>query len=177
MNSSLKTIKEFVYDPCGLVCSNFTQHSESVEYEACSFELNGKKIQHRVSKITPTKTGQFVAIWKRNQEGKTEPYHSSDDLDFMCITSVSGADFGQFMFPKSVLIEKGILTTNTKSGKRGMRVYPPWDVATNQQAQKTQAWQLNYFFTVNTESFSKFELIDGFFRNSKQDLCTILLSN
>lgn len=167
MYSSLKTMKESVYDPCGLAFSNFTQHSESVEYEACSFELNGKKIQHRVSKITPTKTGQFVAIWKRNQEGKTEPYHSSDELDFMCITSLRGDYFGQFMFPKSVLIEKGILTTNTKLGKRGMRVYPPWDVATNQQARKTQAWQLNYFFTVNTESFSEFESIKEFFANSK----------
>ena len=45
-----------------------------------------KKIQHRVSKITPTKNGQFVTLWKRNQNGITEPFDINDEIDFIIIT-------------------------------------------------------------------------------------------
>jgi hypothetical protein len=48
-------------------------------------------------------------------------------------------------FLKSVLADKGIITKNGKEGKRGIRVYPPWDIATNKQAEKTQSWQTKYF--------------------------------
>ncbi|MBB6004366.1 MepB family protein [Arcicella rosea] len=147
--SELKVVKELVYDKCGLDLTNLKQHSESAAYGACSFKLNGKEIQFRVSKITPTKTGQFVAIWKRNKDGITAPYNTTDDLDFIIITSKSGDNFGQFIFPKSVLAEHGILTNDGKEGKRGIRVYPPWDLATNKQAVKTQSWQLKYFLPIN----------------------------
>jgi len=53
---------------------------------------------------------------------------------------------GQFVFPKSELINKGIITTKKKGGKRGFRIYPEWDIATSKQAKKTQKWQLKYFF-------------------------------
>ncbi|MFQ6421766.1 MULTISPECIES: MepB family protein [unclassified Bacillus (in: firmicutes)] len=33
-------------------------------------------------------------------------------------------------------------------GKRAIRVYPPWDKTTSRQAQKTQAWQLEYFLEI-----------------------------
>ena len=35
-----------------------------------------------------------------------------------------------------------------QGGKRAIRVYPPWDNELNKQAQKTQAWQLNYFLEI-----------------------------
>ncbi|WP_262511393.1 MepB family protein [Chryseobacterium pennipullorum] len=47
--------------------------------------------------------------------------------------------------PKKTLLEKGILSYEKKTGKRGFRVYPSWDTAENQQAQKTQKWQIEYF--------------------------------
>jgi hypothetical protein len=43
------------------------------------------------------------------------------------------------------LQEKGILSDDNKEGKRGFRVYPPWDIAINKQAKQTQEWQLKYF--------------------------------
>jgi hypothetical protein len=147
-HSYLQTAKELVYDQCGFDFTNPKLNSESAEYGACSFELNGKMIQHRVSKITPTKTGQFVTIWKRNKEGITEPFDISDDIDFIIITSRNGDNLGQFIFPKAVLADKGIITSNGKKGKRGIRVYTPWDSATNKQSQKTQAWQTKYFLTI-----------------------------
>lgn len=152
IHSDLKFVKELVYDKCGFELTNLKQGLESLEYGACSFRLNGKAIQYRVSKITPTKSGQFVTIWKRNNEGITQPFDILDDLDFIIITSKSESNFGQFIFPKSVLVDKRIITRNEKEGKRGIRVYPPWEIATNKQAIKTQGWQIKYFLTIKNDN-------------------------
>lgn len=138
-------VKEQLYDKHALHFTALTFHKESAAYGACSFLLNRKNIEHRVSKITPTKTGQFVAIWKRNAEGITCPPDITDGFDFFVITSGAGDKIGQFFFPKQVLVEKGIVTANGKEGKRGIRVYPPWDAATSKQAAQTQNWQTKYF--------------------------------
>ena len=152
LHSDLTIAKKLVYDKCGFELTNPKIHSESIEYGACSFELDGKVIQHRASKITPTKTGQFVTIWKRNKNGITEPFCISDTIDFIIITARSGNNLGQFIFPKNVLANKGIITQNGKEGKRGIRVYPPWDLITNKQAEKTQNWQILYFITIEKEN-------------------------
>jgi hypothetical protein len=157
-HSDLKVAKELVYDKCGFKMANPKLNSESEEYGACSFELDGKIIQHRVSKITPTKTGQFVTIWKRNKDGITAPFDILDDIDFIIITSKSVDNFGQFLFPKSVLMDKGIITKNGKKGKRGIRVYPPWDIATSKQAEKTQSWQTKYFLTIKNGNSTDLEM-------------------
>lgn len=156
--SDLKVVKELVYDKCGFDLTNLKQNSESIEYGACSFGLNGKTVQYRISKITPTKNGQFVTIWKRNKDGITEPFDILDDLDFIIITSKSGNNFGQFIFPKSVLADNGIITRNGKEGKRGIRVYPPWDIPTSKQAIKTQSWQTEYFLTIKNDNSTDLDL-------------------
>ncbi len=147
MHNDLQIIKERVYDKLNFEFKNLKPHSEGVEYGACSFELNRLKIEHRVSKITPTKTGQFVTIWKRNEQGITAPFDISDDIDFIIITAKRDDNIGQFVFPKSLLADKGIISQSGKDGKRGIRIYPPWDEVRNKQAEKTQNWQINYFFT------------------------------
>jgi hypothetical protein len=58
---------------------------------------------------------------------------------------MSLAHFRAFIFPKSVLHQKGVLADDEKDGKRGFRVYPPWDIAENKQAKQTQEWQSKYF--------------------------------
>ena len=151
IHNDLKLVKELVYDKCGFDLTNLKKNLESKEYGACTFELNGKSIQQRFSKITPTKSGQFVTIWKRNDNGITEPFDNSDDVDFIIITARDKDNFGQFIFPKSVLADNGIITRNGKEGKRGIRVYPPWDIATNKQAIKTQSWQTKYFLTIKED--------------------------
>lgn len=148
--SDLSQLKKLLFDQCRLTISAFNEESESEEYAACSFKLNQKHVVFRVSKITPKKVGQFVTVWKRNQKGITQPFSKSDDLDYVIICSRSGANFGAFIFSKDVLIEKGIIT-DTKEGKRGIRVYPPWDEAVNKQAQKTQYWQTKYFIKFDDE--------------------------
>ena len=147
--SELLQVKELVYDKCDFEMTGLIYEPESLEYQACSFKLNSSQIIHRLSKITPTKIGQFVTIWKRNRKGITAPFDFSDNFDFIIITSKSEENLGQFVFPKSVLLEKGIITNNNNSGKRGIRVYPPWDIPTNKQAIKTQNWQTKYFYSIN----------------------------
>lgn len=158
LHSDLKVVKELVYDQCGFKLSNLKHNLESLEYGACSFELNGKIIQYRISKITPTKTGQFVTIWKRNKEGITEPLDILDDFDFIIITSKSGNNFGQFIFPKSVLADNKIITRNGEEGKRGIRVYPPWDITTTERAVKTQNWQTKYFLSIKNDNSTDLDL-------------------
>ena len=158
IHSDLKVVKELVYDKCGFDLANLKQNLESKEYGACSFVLNGKIIQYRNSKITPTKTGQFVTIWKRNKNGITEPFDNSDNFDFVIITARNEDNFGQFIFPKSVLADNGIITRNGKGGKRGIRIYPPWDFTTNKQAKKTQSWQTKYFMTIKNNNSTDLDL-------------------
>jgi hypothetical protein len=162
-SSILQIAKELVYDKCGLDLTDLKLNPESAEYGACSFRLNEHTVEYRVSKITPTKTGQFVTIWKRNKNGITEPLDLSDDLDFIIITSKCGDNLGQFIFPKSVLASKGIITQNNKLGKRGIRVYPPWDIATNKQARTTQSWQINYFFAIKSDNTTDLSLAKKLF--------------
>lgn len=125
--------------------SQYEPDSESHDYMACSFELNGKKIIFRKGKITPTKVGQFVTFWKREGAGPIMPFDFEDSFDsFMVFVKAENKE-GLFLFPKSVLLEKGILSLKGKGGKRAFRLYPPWDKADNAQAKKSQAWQLGYF--------------------------------
>lgn len=156
MDTNLHQVKTEVYDKCGLNISNFESEAESKEYNACQFELNGRQIICRNAKTTPKKSGQFVTCWKRNGKGPIEPFYESDRIDFYVINVRTDTEFGQFVFPKEVLIKKGIISTERKQGKRAFRVYPSWDIQGNKQAERTQKWQLNYFYRIkNSIDFSK----------------------
>lgn len=149
MDYDLNQINTEVYVKCALIISDFQHETESTEYGACRFELNGRKVISRSAKITPKKIGQFVTFWKRNGKGTIEPLDENDPIDFYTIGVRAGNKFGQFVFPKSVLIKKGIISTNRKEGKRGFRVYPNWDIVKSKQAERTQKWQLDSFYEIN----------------------------
>jgi hypothetical protein len=151
LNDHLKEIKEEVYEGCNLYLTGYQKELESKEYDACRFQLNDAKIIYRSSKITPKKAGQFVTFWKRNGNGPIEPFEQTDAFDFFVINVRTEEAFGQFVFPKSVLVKKGIVSTSKKEGKRAIRVYPSWDQPTNTTAMRTQKWQLDYFFKVNKD--------------------------
>ena len=141
--------KTLVYIPLGFSISEPIAELESAEYCANDLKINDLRVKYRVAKITPTKIGQFVTLWKRLKNGPIQPFDDTDDIDFFIISTRYENQFGQFIFPKSVLIEKGIISTKTKEGKRAIRVYPPWDIAVNTQAKKTQSWQLKYFLDIS----------------------------
>ncbi|MDW3208614.1 MAG: MepB family protein [Reichenbachiella sp.] len=147
MIDPILSFKKSFYDSHGIIISCFQKEKESQEYGACRYEINGKKIISRNAKITPKKVGQFVTVWKRSSEGITQPFEESDNFNLLVINVRNEDQLGQFVFPKSILIEKGIITSNKKEGKRGFRVYPPWDEPTNSQATRSQKWQIGYFIT------------------------------
>ena len=126
--------QELVYKKCNLKFTEAQPESESEEYGAHTFELENFIIKFRVAKITPKKIGQFVTCWKRNKLGPIQPFDLEDSFDFLVVTVRFGENFGQFVFPKAVLSQKGIIAKSGKGGKRAMRVYPPWDQATSKQA-------------------------------------------
>ena len=134
-----------LYEACSFAISDFKVEAESQEYGACKFQLNGLRVVYRNAKTTPKKVGQFVTCWKRNEKGPIEPFSELDSFDLLVINVSTNNHHGQFVFPKLVLAQKRILSTQTKAGKRGFRVYPLWDKTTVGQARSTQKWQLDYF--------------------------------
>ena len=150
IHPDLLAAQQLVYEPNGLFCNAIVEEAESKEYGACTFVMNHKSITFRVAKITPTKIGQFVTLWKRIGRGPIMPYDTTDLIDLFVVSVRNGAHFGQFIFPKEVLWQKGFVSKDGKGGKRAMRVYPPWDITDNKQAIKTQKWQVPYFFEILT---------------------------
>ncbi|WP_435282950.1 MepB family protein [Streptomyces koelreuteriae] len=151
LHGDLLAAKVSVYDPLGLSCSPPVPEPESAEYAACAFTLDGRSVRFRVAKTTPTKVGQFVTVWQRSVEGPIRPFDTDDGVDLFVIGSRDDDGFGQFVFPSEVLCERGIVSRDGSSGKRGFRVYPPWVATTSRQARSTQAWQANHFFDLDQD--------------------------
>ncbi|KIZ13479.1 MepB domain containing protein [Streptomyces natalensis ATCC 27448] len=148
MHDELLAAKTSVYDPAGLRCSQPVPEAESAEYAAHSFTVDGREVRFRAAKTTPTKTGQFVTVWKRRDGGPIEPYGIEDPVDLFVISTREGEHVGQFVFPCEVLAARDIVSRNGSGGKRGIRVYPPWAMTTSRQARATQKWQVEHFLPV-----------------------------
>lgn len=145
MPDFVNKIQAEIYNRCLFKITNFNLESESAEYDACRFRLNGLHVLSRTAKITPKKVGQFVTFWKRSTDRTIKPFDDTDQIDFYVINVQTETTSGQFVFPRSVLIKKGIISTINKEGKRAFRVYPTWDTPQSKQALQTQKWQSDYF--------------------------------
>ncbi|MGR0160531.1 MepB family protein [Paenarthrobacter nitroguajacolicus] len=119
--------------------------ADNHEYGAAVANLGHELIRFRVGKPTPRKVGLFVAVWRRAQDGSTEPFPAEDGTQLLVITVREGTQSGFFAFPKSALVLHGIVSVGGTGGKRGFRVYPPWSATTSKQAKLTQHWQCEYF--------------------------------
>ena len=144
-----KHIQRPMYEQCALKVSDVIIEPESKEYAACRFQLNGLSVICRTAKITPKKSGQFVTFWKRNGNGPIQPFDHTDSIDFFVVNANTENRSGQFVFPISVLIKRGVISNEKKEGKRAFRVYPSWDIPKNKQAERTQKWQLECFVELN----------------------------
>ncbi|WP_246048589.1 MepB family protein [Leptospira sarikeiensis] len=142
---SLRKVNLLFSKNCNIEIENYQLEKESSDYNAALFDLNKKKVIFRLAKITPKKIGFFVTLWKRNISGVTIPFQSDDKIDLIIVEVRKLDRIGHFIFPKSILIEKGIISSR-REGKRGFRIYPPWESALNKQATLSQLWQSQHFF-------------------------------
>lgn len=123
---------------------------EARVYAGCEFSLaNGSgstsRIVFRSAKVTPTKAGLFVTLWKRDESGNTRPYTATDSINEFWISAKTKCGYGLFKFTANVLEDVGVLSSATKPGKRGFRIYTPWDENLNPSAAKAWSWQRKFF--------------------------------
>lgn len=152
--STLTYVMNKVYEPNELTVNSVQEEAQNAKYGAGIFKLGLKTVRFRVANTTPTKIGQFVAFWEKDWENVNQPYCYENAPDLLVInTFESNNKFGQFVFPKEVLLNKKILKSHSSKGKMGIRVYPSWDKPTSNQAIATQSWQQKYFidFTESKE--------------------------
>lgn len=167
-------IKEFV--PAGYKITKNVELDivpESSKYEALNFALNDRNIVYRKGKVTSDRPGAFLAVWNRppseNINGNKPIPLKSNELDYLFIQVESHSNiteelehnskYGMFIFPVSLLIEKGIVSSTKRKGKTGFRVFPPWSqdrgvIGTkvfSESGKKTQRWQLPYFLEIDED--------------------------
>lgn len=147
---ALTHVNKIFYEPNHLTIHDIQEEAQNSEYGAGMFQLHSKSVRFRVAKITPNKIGQFVAFWEKDGDGKNQAFSYEEAADLLVInTFASNHHFGQFVFPKEVLVKQNILKTAATKGKMAIRVYPEWENPTSKQAIETQKWQLAYFVEAN----------------------------
>lgn len=122
-----------------------TAETNNGAYGGELLETSRGKIRLRTGKVTPTKPGFFVTVWRRTDGGETEPFPSDDGADFLVITVRGERGSGMFIFPTAALAVRGVVSVRGKGGKRGFRLYPPWLQALNPTATRSQSWQSEFF--------------------------------
>lgn len=87
----------------------------------------------------------FVAFWCKNEINKNRPFNFDESKDKLIINILDESKKGQFIFPKELLVKKGIISSEKHKGKMAIRVYPSWEQSLNKTAVSTQKWQIPYF--------------------------------
>ena len=145
----LNYVNKRIYEPNGLSVASAQEEKQNEKYGAGILMLCSKTVRFRVANITPNKLGQFVACWEKDENNKNQPFLYEHAPDLLVITVFKNQhEFGQFVFPKEVLIRQNILRSASTKGKMALRVYPSWDNPSSKQAVKTQNWQLPYFVDI-----------------------------
>ena len=121
MNKFYKTltyVNEILYEPNHLTIKNILEETQNSDHGAGIFQLNSKSVRFRVAKITPTKIGQFVAFWEKDEANKNQAFSYDNATDLLVINTFGrNGIYGQFVFPKEVLLKQNILKTSKTKGK------------------------------------------------------------
>lgn len=97
-------INEQLYMPCRLTPHAICEEVQNTAYGAGRFCFGETSIRFRVAKATPTKLGQFVVIWEKDQQGKNQSFLEKTAMDLLVVNTFTDSNrFGQFVFPKEVL--------------------------------------------------------------------------
>lgn len=185
-HDKLTTLLVNAFAPAGYILTKLVEVDvipQNSAYDALSFALNNKNIVYRKAKQTPDRPGAFLTLWQRplltahNTINKPVPL-ADTDLDYLFVKvelpspspvnqgrlddgQYDNKPYGLFIFPVTLLIEKGIVDSNKRKGKTAFRVFTPWSqdrgrVGTkllSNSAKKTQGWQLHYFINIDEQGF------------------------
>ncbi len=147
MYKSIKYINEIFIENSELI-SNVILDEFSEDYEGVTLKIYERKFRSRLAKKTFKKKGYFVAFWEKDEQGINQAYSYKNYPEKLIISILDGERSGQFIFPKSLLLQKKILRDESSKGKMALRVYPSWETDLNKSANSTQVWQSLYF--INT---------------------------
>ncbi|HGZ4925862.1 TPA: MepB family protein [Staphylococcus aureus] len=125
---------------------DLTEEKYNQDYEALTFSFKEETYQSRLAKKTPTKSGYFVTCWTKDEDNYNRPYKIEEFADYLIVAVIDDELNGCFLFPRELLVEKGILASSKYQGKMAFRVYPKWCNQLNKTAGQTQKWQCKYFF-------------------------------
>jgi len=142
---SLELVTNMIHQTTTEKIESLHLEKQNSEYEGMTFKIGQFSYRSRLAKKTPNKKGYFVVFWEKDQHHNNTPFKFDDSPDKLIISIKDGLHSGQFIFPKAILVAKGILSYERQLGKMAMRIYPNWVSNLNPTAQRTQLWQLNYF--------------------------------
>lgn len=125
---------------------DLTEEKYNQDYEALTFSFKEEAYQSRLAKKTPTKSGYFVTCWTKDEDNYNRPYKIEEFADYLIVAVIDDELNGYFLFPRELLVEKGILASSKYQGEMAFRVYPKWCNQLNKTAGQTQKWQCKYFF-------------------------------
>lgn len=131
-------------DAAGVPRTASRAEADNAGYAGTVCEVGGATTRFRVARVTPRKTGLFVAVWRRAADGSTEPFDVGDQRHLVIVVR-EGEEVGAFVFPAEVLTQRGVVAVGGAGGKRGFRVYPAWSTTQSGQAAATQHWQCAHF--------------------------------
>jgi len=115
------------------------------DYESGIVRMGSELWRLRTARLTPTKPGAFVALWRRDEHGSTRPFDSDDRVRGLLLFVTDCDRFGVFRFTAPHLERLGVTRSAAHPGKRGFRVYPSWSEGLNRQAAEAQKAQASAF--------------------------------
>ncbi|MGE8082004.1 MepB family protein [Peribacillus loiseleuriae] len=124
---------------------------QNSEYEGLLLIINKHVYRSRLAKLTPKKKGYFVAFWEKDTMGINHAYSYENSPEKLIVSVIDNERWGQFIFPKKVLLKYGILKSPKQKGKMALRVYPSWVTELNTNATRTQSWQTEYFIDLSDD--------------------------
>ncbi|GAC79081.1 hypothetical protein SAMN04488550_3857 [Gordonia malaquae] len=125
--------------------AELTPDTSNIDYAGRIARVGREVWRVRTARITPTKPGAFVAVWRRAADGGTEPFPSDEPITGLLVFVEDGDHEGVFAFTLNDLERLKITASPTSPGKRGFRVYPEWVDGLNPQATRTQRAQAAAF--------------------------------
>lgn len=132
---------------------DLTEEKYNQDYEALTFSFKEETYQSRLAKKTPTKSGYFVTCWTKDEDNYNRPYKIEEFADYLIVAVIDDELNGYFLFPRELLVEKGILASSKYQGKMAFRVYPKWCNQLNKTAGQTQSGNVNIFLNTNKKSY------------------------